>query len=279
MNRKRYEGAREMRCVLNEEPRLEEAIGGFMMDDGARLIGTSALLGVGRSTKGILANSATRKRLRGKDGILTDSATGKRSERKGGILANSAMGRVSVVALPERRAKPEVERAVCLAVMHGLERGTPAEASATGAKLRVRYWSVHSGTAKWRWIAPHAFGHDGYRWHVRAWCFENADYRDFVLGRMEKVGWPEPLSDEDGAMPKDAAWERWVTLIVRPNRSLSEIQQKAVAMDFQMRGGKLKLRVREAMADYVRTHLRVPLSDGAEPGGLFEVAKGPVKDR
>ena len=161
-----------------------------------------------------------------------------------------------MVGLPGRRAKPAVERAVFLAVIQG-------------AKLRVRYWSVHSGTAKWRWLAPHAFGHDGYRWHVRAWCFENADFRDFVLGRMEKVDWPEPA---EGNLPEDTRWLTWETLTLTPHRALSPNQRRALEMDYQMRQGKLTLKVREAMADYLRAHLRLPVAgQGSAP--FFEVAE------
>ena len=133
----------------------------------------------------------------------------------------------------------------------------------------MHYWSVNSGTAKWRWLAPHAFGHDGYRWHVRAWCFENEDYRDFVLGRMEKVDWPKALEE---TLPRDAAWHTWEQIIVRPHRSLNANQQRAVALDYRMRQGKLKLRVRRAMADYLRAHLRLPI-DGEALNSHFEIVE------
>src|SRR4029453_5907306 len=35
-----------------------------------------------------------------------------------------------------------------------------------------------------RMIAPHALAFDGHRWHVRAWCLDRQEFRDFVLTRM-----------------------------------------------------------------------------------------------
>jgi predicted DNA-binding transcriptional regulator YafY len=39
----------------------------------------------------------------------------------------------------------------------------------------------------WRRITPHAFGHDGLRWHVRAYCHIDSKFKDFILSRTFKV--------------------------------------------------------------------------------------------
>lgn len=124
-----------------------------------------------------------------------------------------------------------------------------------GRMLRVKYWSVNSSRGAMREIAPHALGHDGYRWHARAWCFENADFRDFVLSRMEGAEWPAgeftpPLADED--------WERMETVILQPHSSLDEDQKKTIIRDYGMTGGKLKVQVRAAMKEYFLAQWRVP---------------------
>lgn len=169
-----------------------------------------------------------------------------------GVLGGSApMGgisaaKVEVVATPQRRAPAEVERRVFLALDQG-------------RRLEVKYWSVNSGGGRKREIAPHALGHDGLRWHVRAWCFENGDFRDFTLSRIEDAEWPgdnftPPVADEQ--------WEKEVPVVLRANRSLDEERRKAVERDFGMTDGRLELRVREAMRGYLLAHLR--MSDGGE---------------
>ena len=89
-----------------------------------------------------------------------------------GEAADGAAGRVGRVALPRREASLEVQRRVFQAVLHG-------------CRLRVQYVSFSRKEAAWRWIRPQAFGEDGYRWHVRAWCEEREDFRDFVLSRIQ----------------------------------------------------------------------------------------------
>lgn len=141
-----------------------------------------------------------------------------------------------------RRAESAVERRVFLAV-EGRRR------------LRVKYWSVNSSRGSMREIAPHAFGHDGYRWHVRAWCFENGGFRDFVLSRIERADWPGEMFEPP---VEDGGWECYETLTLRPNSDLDEDQKETIIRDYGMTGGRLKVKVRSAMKEYFLAHWRVP---------------------
>lgn len=150
-------------------------------------------------------------------------------------------GRVDVFSPPVRRAPAEVERRVFMAMDHG-------------KRLRVNYWSVSGGGGKWRELAPRALGHDGYRWHVRAWCFANGGYRDFVLSRMEGADWPSEVF----ALPEvDADWESVEKILLRANQQLDEAQRRTIERDYGMVDGKLEVLVRRAMREYVLAHLRV----------------------
>jgi hypothetical protein len=122
-------------------------------------------------------------------------------------------------------------------------------------RLRVKYWSVNSSRGSVREIAPHALGHDGCRWHVRAWCFENGGFRDFVLSRMEGADWPGELFT---ASVVDEDWERLETLTLRPHSGLNEDQRKGIIRDYGMKGGELKVKVRAAMKEYFLAQWRVP---------------------
>ena len=160
----------------------------------------------------------------------------------GGGMAGrpSAVGRVG---LPVRQAAPGVERRIFLAVI--LKR-----------KVRVIYRSVHgAGKEAWRWISPEAFGHDGYRWHVRAWCGNDAKFKDFVLSRIQEAEFPiEPA----GELPVDEAWESWETLHLVPNPDFTPEQQAGLFLDYDIPSEGLELKVRRAMLDYTLEHLRLP---------------------
>jgi len=125
------------------------------------------------------------------------------------------------------------------------------QAAQAGEVLRILYCSVESSTAKERRIAPRAFGSNGLRWHVRAWCFEHSDYRDFVLGRIEKVFPPEMLQEE---LPADADWEKEVTLLIKINPKLKEATRRGLEMDFAMTNGELRHPVRKALKIYAENY-------------------------
>lgn len=156
-----------------------------------------------------------------------------------------ADSRLAIFVPPARRAFAEVERRVFLALDQS-------------RKLSMKYWSVNSSGGRVREIAPHALAHDGYRWHVRAWCFKNNDFRDFVLSRIETAEWPEIPFE----LPfPDAKWEQEIILILKANSSLDEEQRKTIERDYGMVSGMLKITVREAMKDYYLAHLRIPIRD------------------
>ena len=160
-------------------------------------------------------------------------------------------GRVATVSPPRRKVDAHVERRIFLAV-------------ATGQKLEVNYHSVRSGGGETRVIVPRAFGHDGLRWHVRAWCGRNQCWLDFVLGRMASAGWPEAVTEE---LPADADWETFEELEYRVNPGLAEGQRQALEMDYGVDGkGILRIRCRKAMRQYVEAMLRVPPSGKRLPG-------------
>jgi hypothetical protein len=159
--------------------------------------------------------------------------------------ADGTNPRLDIFIPPVRRADAQVERRIFLA----LDRTR---------KLTVKYWSVNSSRAGVREIAPHALAHDGYRWHARAWCFQNGEYRDFVLSRIESAGWPEEIFV---APAPDVDWETLVTLTLRPHSDLDEERRKTIERDYGMVAGTLGITVREAMKDYYLAHLRIPVRD------------------
>jgi len=117
--------------------------------------------------------------------------------------------------------------------------------------VEIRYYSINSGTVDWRWISPSAFAHDGYRWHVRAWCHRDNAYKDFVFGRIERIRAIKPA----GKRPADHEWLQHVTVRFRARTSLSKVQRQAVERDFAMENGVGQIRVRRAMLLYTLAYL------------------------
>src|SRR3546814_811247 len=120
--------------------------------------------------------------------------------------------------------------------------------------IDVSYVSLTSGETK-RTLFPHALVRTAARWHVRAWCPEREEYRDFNVGRMSKM--TVSKADRDTNLPEDSAWNEYVSLRIWPHTDLSSEQVKAVRREYFNGTAARVLKVRRALAPYVVQDLRV----------------------
>ncbi|MDX3805722.1 MAG: WYL domain-containing protein [Bosea sp. (in: a-proteobacteria)] len=124
--------------------------------------------------------------------------------------------------------------------------------------VEVKYQSLSSDGPRWRWIAPHAFGFDGFRWHTRAFCDVDKSFKDFLLSRImeTRAVRPNSVSPED-----DVDWNEFITLEIGPHPELSESQKRIIALDYGMRAGRALIPVRKALRYYAlrRLGLDTPL--------------------
>lgn len=128
--------------------------------------------------------------------------------------------------------------------------------------IEVKYSSLSRPEPRWRWIAPHAIGFDGFRWHARAFCLTDQSFKDFLLSRIIETRGTKP--SEVGA-DGDAEWNEHVTLEIGPHPELSETQQKVIALDYGMRGRRAKILVRKALIYYALKRLGLDTDPTARP--------------
>jgi len=105
-----------------------------------------------------------------------------------------------------------------------------------------------------RLISPHAFGTNGSRWHVRAYCHESNSFKDFVLGRIASaVMGSESVID----VTSDHKWFNYFEVVIGPNPKLNEAQKNIVAMDYGMTDFELKFKCRIALLYYLLKKLGI----------------------
>ncbi|MGO7758374.1 WYL domain-containing protein [Rhizobium ruizarguesonis] len=146
------------------------------------------------------------------------------------------------IALSPRR---QVDIAVLQAVLGAVRKGR---------SLEVRYQSMSRERADpvWRRMTPHAFGYDGFRWHVRAYCHIDHKFKDFLLPRI--LGVRDP--GDPGASPdQDRQWNETFDVEIGPHPDLTPSQKVVVAKDFGMKNDRAILTVRYAMLFYVLKRL------------------------
>ncbi|MEH6626593.1 MAG: WYL domain-containing protein [Motiliproteus sp.] len=147
-----------------------------------------------------------------------------------------------VLSVPVRAVKPEVIRAIVTAARQQ-------------KRIDVDYVSVHNPDREGRIIVPHTLVHTGLRWHLRAWCEKNGDYRDFVLSRFR--GEPDIMDASPQGMDEDKAWNKMVTIKIKPDSRLSKEQQAVVAQDYGMSRNSLFITTRGCLVHYALQALRI----------------------
>jgi hypothetical protein len=141
--------------------------------------------------------------------------------------------------IPARGVNPEILREVYSALI---------DAKA----LTVTYQSLSRPEPSARVIEPHALAFDGWRWHARAFCRNEAVFKDFLLSRILKVG---HISERQSHPGDDQAWAEVVTLEIGPHPDLSETQKRVFEMDYGMVDGVANITVRRALLYYTLKRL------------------------
>lgn len=158
---------------------------------------------------------------------------------------------IEVLSLPVRDVRPAVLRPLL-------------QAARRPQRLEVDYVSISNPDREGRIIVPHTLVFSGLRWHVRAWCEKNRDYRDFVLSRFR--GEPELLGHSDRTGADDTGWHTRVTLKLVPDPRLTTAQQDVVMQDYGMRDGVLAVATRGTLIPYILQRLNIdPHSERLAP--------------
>jgi len=153
-----------------------------------------------------------------------------------------ATGNTEILHVPVRNIDPSIIRAIVTAARQQ-------------KRLDVDYVSVNNPNREGRVIAPHTIVHTGLRWHVRAWCEKNQDYRDFVLSRFRGV--PDIMDLSEHNIDDDTSWNTPVTIKLKPDTRLSREQKAVIARDYGMTNGVLKIATRGSLVQYALQQLHV----------------------
>ncbi len=146
------------------------------------------------------------------------------------------------VEAPLRNIKAKLVRPILKAIRENLA-------------IDIGYISLSSPNYLDRIIEPHALIFDGLRWHVRAYCCKNQDFRDFSLSRFNGEAVFEGKATHNAQ--QDIKWQTMVDVVIQPDPRLSPKQQEIIANDFQMENGKKIMTTRAALVNYLLLRLRI----------------------
>jgi predicted DNA-binding transcriptional regulator YafY len=147
-----------------------------------------------------------------------------------------AYAHTKVLDVPDRPIRPDILRPLLKACRDGL-------------RLETEYVSLNTPLVEIRLIAPHTLIYTGMRWHVRAYCEKNRQYRDFVLSRLRGV--PELLDKSENSAAMDDDWNSEISVIIKADERLDAAQKAIIETDFGMFEGQLVVPSRRALVKYV----------------------------
>jgi predicted DNA-binding transcriptional regulator YafY len=105
-----------------------------------------------------------------------------------------------------------------------------AEAIRRGRRIKLNYRSMRDPHPHERVISPHSLVRAGRRWHVRAFCSTNQQFRDYTLGRIEK---PEILNEpSERESTEDTTWNTLLQVRLIAHPALSMPQRELVQFEY-----------------------------------------------
>lgn len=175
------------------------------------------------------------------------------------ILADLApdAGPVTVAAWEFSRVNPSTFSRIRLAI----EQGT---------RLRLEYRSMRTPDPHSRTVEPHSLVQAGRRWHMRGYCLETGDFRDFVLGRITKLAMLDQKAESTA--PGDTKWNTVVKVRLQAHPKLTPGQQDLVRSEYFDGTSARVLNCRGALLPYLVQELRLALDTTKELPPEYQLA-------
>lgn len=118
----------------------------------------------------------------------------------------------------------------------------------------LNYWSMSDEEPTGRTLFPASFAHDGFRWNIRAYCFKDKKYKDYVLGRISEIIGTTPALQP---MPEDTEWQTFLDVVIGPNPNYPPKKRISIEHDYQMVDGEAKIRIRKPQLYYLKKRLNI----------------------
>ena len=104
------------------------------------------------------------------------------------------------------------------------------EAITNNIQIETQYRSLSTPEPHTCTLSPHSIVRAGQRWHIRAYCEETKDFRDFALARftnLKLINQPRIKNAED-----DLAWITHVSIEIIAHPNLLESQQRMIRDEY-----------------------------------------------
>jgi predicted DNA-binding transcriptional regulator YafY len=149
-----------------------------------------------------------------------------------------------------------------------------SEAIRTHAMLEITYRSMRHPAPHSRVISPHSLVRAGRRWHVRAYCNTHQDFRDYALGRIEKVIRSDSLAEVGAAEMHDTAWNTPVPVRLVAHPELTPEQESLIRFEYFSNTSSRVETCRGALVSYFIQDIRAATNTKKQQPPDYQLAVG-----
>lgn len=142
--------------------------------------------------------------------------------------------------------------------------------------VQTSYRSLRNPDPHDRTLSPHNLVRVGRRWHVRAYCHETEDFRDFALGRFVNVRLT--THQRLKAAENDSGWNRRVEVALMAHPGLSYAQQIVVRGEYFNGTAELVESCRACLVPYFLAEMKATISPDRDPAPTWLIAVANVEE-
>lgn len=142
--------------------------------------------------------------------------------------------------------------------------------------VEITYRSMSEPQPHKRRLSPHTIVHVGRRWHVRAYCSEKQQFRDYALGRIVDARLIEMPSEK--LMEDDKAWmsEVRVRLVAHPD--LTSEQESVIRFEYFKNTSARVVVCRGALVSYFIQEVRAAIDTRKQRQPEYQLAVSNIKE-
>lgn len=195
--------------------------------------------------------------------------------------ATSLSQYLGLVGIPHSVTEPSQSRAIW-AAFPDLSVPSPrtfalvSEAIRERQTLQITYRSMREPAPHLRVIAPHSLIRAGRRWHLRAFSSTNQDFRDYALGRVEKV---ERLdSPAERTEKDDRAWMTKVPVRLVAHPDLTPEQEALIRFEYFNNTAARVDTCRGALVSYFIQDVRAAIDPAKQRPPDFQMAVANIEE-
>lgn len=149
-------------------------------------------------------------------------------------------------------------------------------AARIGRMVEITYRSMSEPQPHKRSISPHSIVHAGRRWHVRAYCSEKEQFRDYALGRVVDAKLLDKPSEK--LMNDDEAWMAEVRVRLTAHPDLSPEQESVIRFEYFKNTAARVVVCRGALVNYFIQDVRAAIDIKKQCPPEYQLAISNIKE-